>query len=266
MAASPEGGGASSGEPSHDYKLVSATYLDKTYPDGILRVADSGGEIELRQWTGKKKMTQTEIARFRLEQNAEVLVDGALLRVSELSLTLESPGAAAEVADTLGRPAREREAVRLLSEAESFVSGFLETREQALNLLSWMRVDPRSAMFSVESMWTASDTEPLDAVYSNYSARLAESLGRMSSTLAGGETKLGKSITDRLYALAYTIGAVQNALFDGDSDLAPELAALQEFGIATTEKDLRMEKPASRLMRLAHPELVAMATARPKSR
>ncbi len=263
MAASPAGGEESAEGPSRAYKLVSATYRDKTYPDGILRVDESGSDIELRQLAGKRKREETVIARFHLEPNAEVLVDGPLLKVSELSIALESPSIAGEVAELLRRPAREREAVRLLSEAESPISAFLETREEALSLFSLVKVDPRGALLSVESMWTTDDTEPLDAVYAAYSTRVAESLEKMTSSLAETEKSLGSRVTERLYALTYTVGAVQNALFRADSDLVQELAALQELGIATTAQDLRMEKPTERLMLRAHQVLVAVATARP---
>jgi len=261
VSASPAGEVASPEWPLRTYKLVSATYQDKVYPEGVLRVNEAGSEIELRKWTGKDRRTGAVVARFNLEPNVDVLVDGPLLRVAGLSITLESPGVAGEVADLLRRPTRESEAVRLVSEAESFVSGFLEVREEALNVLSRIRVDPRGALLDVQSMWTTDDTEPLDAVYSKYSTLLAESLEKMTSSLAGRESVLGSGVTNRLYALAYTIGAVQNALFEGDSDLAQELAALQELGIATTAQDLRLVKPAERLMLRAHPGLVVLATA-----
>jgi len=258
----PAGKVASPEWPPRTYRLVSATYQDKAYPEGVLWVNEAGSEIELRKWTGKDRRTGTAVARFNLEPNVDVLVEGPLLRVSGLSITLESPGVAGEVADLLGRPAKESEAVRLLSEAESSVSGFLEAREEALNVLSRIKVDPRDALFEVQSMGTTDDTEPLDAVYSHYSTLLAASLEKMTSSLATGEKALGSRVTNRLYALAYAIGAVQNALFEGGSDLAQELAALQELGIATTAEDLRMAKPTERLMLRAHQELVVLATAR----
>lgn len=262
VAASTETGEPPSDLPSHDYKVLTAVYLDKTYADGVLRLADSGTEMELRQWTSKKKVAQSVVARFRLEPNAEVSLDGPLLKVAELSITFESPSVAAQAALTLERPAREREALRLLSEAESSVGSFLETREQAMKLLSWLKTDPRSALFSVESLWTTPDTEPLDAVYASYSARVAESLGRMNSSLSGSERGLGTPATERLYALTYTIGAVQDALLEGESDMTEELAALKEFGITATADDLRKEKPSARLIAMAHPGLVAVAIGR----
>jgi|GEM_PF-6145152 len=258
MSSSPAGGDASEA-PSRVYKFLSATYQNKEHQEGVLRVNAAGNEIELSQWTGKKKRVETVIAKFRLEPNADVQVDGALLRVSELSVTLESPGAAGEVADLLRRPARELEAVKLVTDAEASVSGFLEAREEALNLLSRIKVDPRGALFAVDSTSAADVADPLDAVYSTLSSRLAESLEKTKSFLAGGEKSLG-SATDRLCAIAYTVGAVQNALFEGDSDLAQELDALQELGIASTAQELRMERPTARLMLKAHPTLVALAT------
>ena len=92
---------------------------DKEYPEGVLRVNEAGSEIELRQWMGKKKRAETVVARFRLEPNADVRVDGPILRVSELSVTLESPGVAGEVAELLRRPARELETVKLVTDAEA---------------------------------------------------------------------------------------------------------------------------------------------------
>jgi hypothetical protein len=263
VSASPAGhdGDEPTELPPRTYRLVSAAYQNRAYPEGVLWVNEAGSMIEIGQQTGKNKSTEAVVARFNLEPNVDVLVDGSLLKVSELSITLESPGVAAKVADLLRRPARERDAVRLISDAESSVSGFLEVREEAVSVLSRIRVDPRGALFELQSMWTTDDTEPLDAVYSRYSTLLAESLEKMKASLAAGEKVLGSEVTDRLYALAYTIGAVQDALFEGDSDLGQELAALRELGIATTAQELRMAKPAERLMLRAHQELVVLAAA-----
>jgi hypothetical protein len=267
VSSAPPPGDASAQGPSRAYAVVSATFQNREYPEGTLRVNEAGSELELSQWTGrKKKRTEAVIAKFRLEPNVEVLVDGPLLRVSDLSVTLESPAAAGEVAELLRRPSKELEVVRLVSEAETSVGRFLESREEALSTLSRIKADPRNALFAAGSTLTlASDVEPLDALYSTYSARLAESLEQMKASLAGGETILGSGATERLYAIAYTVGAVQNALFDGDSDLAQELAALQELGIATTAQELRMENPTARLMARAQPALVALATSRARS-
>jgi hypothetical protein len=242
--------------------MVSASYQDNAYPEGVLRVNETGNEIELRQWTGKKGTAEAAVARFNLEPNVAVVVDGPLLRVSELSIILESPDAAGEVADLLRRPTKGRDAVSLLSGVESSLGRFLEVREEALDVLSRIRVDPRAALFDLRSVWTTDDTEPLDAVYSHYSLRLAASIETMTSSIAGEEETLGTPITDRLFAIAYAIAAVQNALFEGNSDLSQELAALQELGIVTTAQDLRMPKPTERLLLSAHQELLALAAAR----
>jgi len=257
MSSPPADGGLSTEGPFRAYRLVSATFQSREYPEGVLRVNEAGSEIELTQWAGKKKKrAETVIARFRLQPNAEVTVDGSLLRVSELSVTLESSGVAGEVAEVLRRPAKELEG--LVGRAEASASLFLDSREEALNLLSRIMVDPRKARFDVDSTAPA-DSEPLDAAYSAHSTRLAEALDAMKSSLAGGEKGLRSGATERLYAITYTIGAVQDALFEGGSDLAQEVAALQELGIATTAQDLRTEKPSSRLLVRAHPLLFSLA-------
>lgn len=219
--------------------------------------------MELRQWSGKKKKEETAMARFKVEPNAEVKVDGAVLTVSELSVTFESPEVAAEVAELLRNPARRREALRLLSEAESSVKGFLEKREEALAVLSQMRVDPQGAFFRARAMWAPDDPRPpIDAVYSGYSALLGESLSGTTSFLATSEANLGTPVVERLFALTYVIGAVQDSVFEREENPAKQLAALQELGVTAQQGDLKPEKLAERLMLKAHPSLDAMVSAR----
>ncbi len=241
------------------YKLVSASFRGKNYADGLLLVDEASNEMELRQLTGRWKKEETPVARFRIEPTAEVLVDGPLLRVSELSIALESPSVAEEIAEILRRPARRLEAARLLSEAESAIRDFVETRKEAMTFLSALRANPRDALLSAESMWTEdSNEEPLEAVFSSYSGRIGVSLEKVTSSLGSAEKELGAEVTNRLYALTCVIGAVQDSLFQVDSDLLPEVAALQELGIVTTAQELRTGIPAERLIQRAHPVLANM--------
>lgn len=246
---------------THEYKLVSATYREKEYPDGVLFVDEDRSEMELRQWVGKKKkQKQVPIARFRLEPAATVVVDGPRLAVSELSITLESPKVAAEVAGWLRRPTMEREVAAAVSEVEAALAEFLVSREQAVTFLMRLKVNPREALLGAESLWSADDSEePLDAVYSSYSARLAEALVKMRSSLDKAGKRLSPSATERAFALAFTLGQVQNALLQGDFKQDKELAALGELGIAATPNDLQAEKPTERILGRAHPVLVELA-------
>src|SRR5713226_5453283 len=262
--ASPESTGPSPAGGLRTYKAISASLRDKTYPDVLLLIDEARFEVELKQWIGRRKKGQATITRFPVDPTAEVLVDGPLLRFSGLSVKLESPSKAAEIAEVLRRPGREREATRLLSEAEKALLECVKTREEAMTFLSKMKVDPREALIAAESLWPVGDTkEPLEAVYSSYSGRLAVSLEKMTSWLADYEKKLGPGVVDRLYALAYTMGAVQDALFEGDSDMVEELSALRELGVVTTAQELRTGTSLEQLVQRAHPVLVRFATARP---
>ena len=221
-------------------------------------------EVELKQWTGRRKKGQATLTRFPVDPTAEFLLDGPLLRFSELSVTLESPSVAAEIAEILRRPSREREAARLLSEAERALLECVGTREEAMAFLAKMKVNPREALLGAESLWPVGDTkEPLEAVYSSYSGRLSVSLEKTTSSFAASETKLGPAVVDRLYALAYALGAVQDALFEGDSDMVEELSALREMGINTTAQELRSGVSLEQLVQRAHPILVGLTTGRP---
>jgi len=242
------------------YRLVSATYRDKSYEDGVFVLYEARGEIELRQLVGRKKNDQAPIARFRFEPTTEVKVDGPLLKVSDLSITLESPAVAGEIAQLLRRPAREREASLAVTESESAVREFLESREKAMAFLAKLKTKPREALLSAEALWASDDPNgPLEAVYSSYSSHLAVSLEKMTSSLKDAERGLGRRATGRLYAVAFTIKAVQDSLLDGDPDMAHELAALQELGISVTLQELRRESLVDWLMQRAHPAIVGLA-------
>jgi len=243
--------------------VLSASLRDKTYSETVMLIDEARLEVELKQWVGRRKKVQSTITRFAVDPMAGVLVDGALLRFSELAVTLESPSKAAEVAELLRRPAREREAARLLSEAEKALLECMGTREEAMAFLSKMKAIPREALIGAESLWATGDTkEPLDAVYSSYSARLAVSLEKMTSSFWEYEKELGPAVLDRLYALAYTMGAVQDAVFEGDSDMVEELSALREMGVVTTAQEMRTGTSFEQLVQRAHPVLVGLATAR----
>ena len=255
---------SSPAEGPRNYKVVSASLRGKTYSDLVMLVDEAQFEVELKQWTGRRKKGQATLTRFPVDPTAEFLLDGPLLRFSELSVTLESPSVAAEIAEILRRPSREREAARLLSEAERALLECVGTREEAMAFLAKMKVDPREALIDAESLWAVGDTkEPLEAVYSSYSGRLAVSLEKTTSSFAASETKLGPAVVDRLYALAYALGAVQDALFEGDSDMVEELSALREMGVVTTAQELRSGPSLEQLVQRAHPILLGLASGRP---
>jgi len=251
------------GRGSKSFRLVSAKFRDKSYSESILVMDEARYEMELRQLTGRRKKEETVVARFRVEPTASVLVDGPHLKVAELSITFTSATATQEVAELLRRPAKEREFMILLSEGESSVKDFLVTRQEAMAFLSAMRVDPRRALVAAQSAWPLDDDtrEPLEAIISNYSGRLAVSLEKMNSSLEMTKKQLGPTVAKRLYALAYAIGTLQNTLFRGDSDLVQEITALSELGIVTTVQELRAGVMAEKLIQRAHPAISAIATA-----
>lgn len=246
-------------EDSRTYSVLSANFRDKAYPESFLFFNDDRNEMELREWTGKKKKDQTIIARFRVEPSASVLVDGPVLRVSELSITFDTPAAAQEVAELLRQPAKQREYLILLSEGEAAVKDVLKTKEEAVAFLAMMRTDPRRALVGSSSLWPEDDVrEPFEAIQAAYSARVSDSLEKMKSSLATTEHHLGAAIAKKLYAVAYTIGAVQEANFRGDPDLTQEITALSALGIVVTVEELRAGISAEKLLQRAHPALVSL--------
>lgn len=246
--------------PPREYKLAGAVYKDTSYPDAVLVVYEERSDLELRHPEGKRSRDDPVIARFHVEPNAEVKVEGASMKISDLSITLESSAYALEVEDLLRRPARVQKALKVLATAEAALGEFLETRDDAVGILLRMRTEPRKALLAAESLWTIEDTPPVDSIQQTLSARVSESLDKMTAALAPAEAVLGPRVAERLYAVAYAVGTVQNDLLGDDSVLASDVAALKEIGIETSVADVHMENLAKRLLSLAHPGLEALAT------
>ena len=243
---------------SREYKFLTANYRDRVYPDGVL-IVDEVGEIEIRQWIGRGKKAQAPVVRFRPELPVNVVVEGAQLRVSELSIALESPSKASELAELLRRPVRAQEAERSLGEVEASLREFLVSREETLAFLARLKTDPREVLVSAESLWAADDNrDSLDAVYSTYSAKLGESLDKMTLSLGVAETTLGPIVYERLCALAYLVGATQDATLEGEAGRGQVLAALKELGISADAEDFEKDKLTDRFLQQAHPALVAL--------
>lgn len=243
------------------YKLVSAIYKDTSYPDAMLFVYEERSDLELRHPEGKRSPGELVIARFHVEPNAEVKVEGAAMKISDLSITLESAANALEVEDLLKRPARVQNALKALATAEWSVGEFLEARDDVIGILLRLKTEPRKALLSVESLWTTDDATPVEAVQLALSKRVAESLDKMTAALAPMDVALGPRVVERLYAVAYAVGTVQNDLLSDDSVLAKDVVSLKELGVETTLGDLHMEGVGRRLLQLAHPGLEALTTA-----
>jgi hypothetical protein len=201
------------------------------------------------------------VARFAVQDQAEISTEGTTLRVSELSLRLESSDVALEVAKLLRAPALTGPDSDPLPQAEERLRDFLVAREEALGFLQSVRKDPRAALLAAQSMWPQGDTgDPYDAISSAFASRVTRSQQAARAFLDAVQMRIGYTTMQRLYALAYTVGASQDALFSG-SDATLELAALQELGIPTTMEDLRLAKSSEKLMERAHPVLEALAQA-----
>lgn len=247
---------------SRAYKLPSGTYRRVAWKDGLLYFSPERREIEVRQFVGWRKKKQRVVARFRAEQEAAVDVDGASLKVGELSITLESPTVASEIAEVLNLPKKQREEQkRLLSEAEAMVTGFLLVRDHAVRALAKVKDNPRDGLIALmsEVNFDAKE-EPLQEVYSTYSARLKESLEGVESYLKGARGQLGPRVIERLCALAFTIGLVQDAALRPDSEVSDWLSALQELGVKANSEELASEGATQELIAKAHPALEGLLT------
>lgn len=244
----------------HSFRIESGAFHDRRFKEGILVVEYAKRLLELHQFANRKSKEEVLVARFKVEPHAEVSADGKTLRVSELTLKLDSPRSAGEVLSLLRRAPPEPPKTDPLSEAEAAVRSCLEAREEAMAFLSRVRTDFRGALLGSAWMWKAGDERtPLEAVVSEYSARVGGGLDAAKTLVSGAEGALGGPTVERLYALACTLGAIQDAMFEGSSELTEEVQALKALGVSVTAEELRMDKLSERVMLRAHPVLQGLS-------
>lgn len=242
------------------FRIESGNFHDRKFKEGVLVVHYAKRLLELMQYADRKSKQEVLVARFKVEPHAEISADGKTLRVSELTLKLDSPRSAAEVVSLLERAPPPPPKTDPLSQAEAAVKSCIDAREDAMGFLSRARVDHRAALLGSASMWKQGDERnPFEAVVSEYSARVDAALDGAKAVVSGTEGALGGPAAERLCALACTVGAIQDALFEGGSDLAHEVQALKDLGVSVTVEELRMDKLSERIMPRAHPVLVALS-------
>jgi len=203
-----------------------------------------------------------QVVDFYYDASTVVEVDGERLRVGELEMVAKSRGDAQEIAGSIRKPAVEvvKQADDALKEIEVVVQGFLEAREEAVSTLMKLRKDPRTTLLEASAAWESLTGDPVEQLYTTSQQKISSSRDQMEGLIEALEWKVGKKVVERLYALCYAVGKLQDALFSGSAEEAEAAKRfLVELGIKAGDlREVTLEGSSKRIMKLAHEVLVAL--------
>lgn len=118
----------------------------------------------------------------------------------------------------------------------SLMRDFVQTRAQVFDLLLRLRADPRQALldFSAE---VPPEKQPLEGLFRKYTDWLDGVFDEFSSSLAEADG-LPPEVAERICAVAYCIGSVQNSIFSGsEEERKKSLDVLAELGAERAKID-----------------------------
>ncbi len=152
-----------------------------------------------------------------------------------------------KISDLVSRPKKEADekAKLALLHAEDPIRSFLATREEALGFLFDLRANPRKVMLNLSSEFANKQIEdPVDAKTKLYSQRLSKSMDALNLSLLEVETQSGKDQANKLYAIIYFVGELQEALFEGRYPAKLEMlkAFALELGFNESEFEVLAKK------------------------
>ncbi len=166
----------------------------------------------------------------------------SLLLNNDILIEMPEPREASKISELLSRPRKEAEGKsrEALFKAEKAIRSFLETREVALGFLSSLRINPRRTMLDLSSVLEEKQIgDPVDEMTKLCSERLTEHSDELSTVLSEVEVVAGKDQANRLYAVTYFIGKLQDAYFEGKDP--KRLEVLKSFGLELGFNDTLFE-------------------------
>ena len=231
------------------YRLASAEYRGEAHEGSDMEIDEKSRTLEVTYMKGiVGRKTRTRLVKMVWDASTPITVTGARVQVGELTVVAEAEVDAKEIGRLLRMPAAAVVAQRAKTvfDAEEAVREFLKSREESLVLLAKLREDPRGVISQFE--FKDEGRDPVDEAMVAYSKRLAEPFKRMTSSLDRLEAADQKESSERLYALAYALGSLQDSVFSGKPVTEAESVFLADLGILLPQQGLKLGNISETLM------------------
>jgi hypothetical protein len=231
------------------------------YKRCTLSVDDAAAQVEVTHHQRKLLSSKdTSLTKFGFDAGTKVSRIGASLSVGGVELMASSLDDASAIEKLLGAPraAAREQAFASLALSEERAKDFLTERNETLAFLSVIKSDPAEGMLQ---LYLSSKSPPDVALRDYLKSRenaLVGSLERLDAALADLSAKAGAHVAERVYAVTYLGGLVQNNLLEkGEPGLKAE-GFVSELGIQAGDISPPLEDVPVRLVDAAHDSTAAL--------
>lgn len=244
-----------------EFQLESAKHDGKTYERCTLSVDAGSRHVEVTH-TPKRlfKSKPVSVTRFEFDSKTKVVRDGNSLKIGELEIAVSSLVDSAEIESIIAAPRRAllEQAERELAAAEKCALEFLTSRGETLAFLERLRRDPAEVILQLHASRQSSTEDPLPQFLTSRTETMKAALDRLDSSLADLGGKTSPEVAERVYAVTYVIGVMQNNIFEKGEAGIEASGFVSELGF--NEGDLRAssQELPSKLLAASHRSTLAL--------
>lgn len=211
---------------SLEFKLKSIKYSSKEFGEGLIRINEVNKEVEvLYRKTRLFRGNWETITKFTYDAQSTASISGTMVTMNDLCVEAAGIQDSQTISDLINKPRYEREAVlratqkrveEVLQQVEEPIRRFLTLRTKTLDFLSNLKTAPRQALLQSSSILSEDTEDPIDEILQIYSVELQRALEEIQAVLDGVGNGIDRALMDKIYALVYGMGIIQNGVFEGD--------------------------------------------------
>lgn len=243
-----------------DFELVEARFAGIVYEDCKLVVDASARQAEVtyvvRKWFRRRPASLT---KFQYDSKTKVSRKGTHVEVGDIQFTATSASDSLAIESVFESPRREvlAQEEKELTDTERLAVEFLDARGETLAFLDKLKKEPAEVMLQLSQSNPSPGGEPLGAFLKSRADLVTTAFGRLDSAIAGLSERANDIVAERLSALVYVIGILQNNFLErGQAGVAVE-GFVAELGIRQEDIESADGLPA-RVIAATHQSRVAL--------
>jgi hypothetical protein len=243
------------------FQLERVRFEGKDYRRCTLSVDETAGKVEITYQKRKRFSSEpVSLTRFGFDSTTRSSRISASVVMGNVEMVALSPEDASSIESLLGAPrkAAREQALEFLATCEERARDFLRLRGETLAFLSILRSDPAEGRFQLYYSTKAQPEAALKEYLKSRGEVLTGALDRLDSALADLGQKTGPKVPERVYAVTYLAGLIQDNLFEkGEPDLRAE-GFVSELGIREGALSPPFEEVPVKLLAAAHESTAAL--------
>ncbi len=220
------------------FKVSDISEGEETFQEGSIEVDDETNEIAVkamarRFFSKEEKLLMT--AKYTVTNFPQF--EGDTITVGSAAARMVSTSDQQKIMDILTKPWKDLKntTVENVKMHESALKEALVARANSLDYLALLRDNPRKFLFSSAPDLMASSKDPVEAAINQQKRIIESSIKQFRENMMTWATNklLDQSASDTYYEIAISIGAAQDAIFQGnDADVQASDLLLHSMGMA----------------------------------